>query len=803
MLLREFKTKAQGLPDLLPWVSLIENGVVLLKDGSFLTTATYRGPDTESASPAELNAISRQINEALKDFGAGWMLQVDAVRCPVQAYPEKNFFSSPVASLIDLERRELFSSLGELYETTHFLTLTFKPEPENAERAKKFLLSSTRELKVDYSFALKDFIRKTTSLFERLSNRFFLSPLSSEELLSFLASSLATQKRTVTLPSLPVYLDSLLAIEELYCGLAPRIGEKFLSLISLASYPLSTHPEALGFLTEMSLSYRWSSRFIFLSNEKATRELTKYRKNWFQKRLGLQSFVKESFNMEGQSFLNSDALSMAEDANAAICTQAAGESSFGYYTSTLVLSSTDEQELQAQSSEVIKRINQTGFLAKKETINAVEAFLGTIPGNSWQNIRKPLLQTRNLSDLMPLTSPWPGLELNPSPRFSSSYAPALMQTVTSGSTPFRLNLHVSDVGHTLVVGPTGSGKSTLVGLMIAQFFRYKDAQVFCFDKGRSQELLTAALSGEHFELGVEEAGFYPLGEIEKEEELLWAADWLETLVKLQGVNLEPRQRAEILKALRLLSKQPSRTLTELEVQDEAVREALEAYTLSGGLRILDASSDSIGESRLNTFELETILSMGEKSFVPVLLYLFHLIERRLTGQPTLIVLEEAWLMLGNELFSEKINDWLRTLRKKNASVLFLTQSLSEIVEAKSSSVILDSCPTRIFLPNPEASSSRASELYASLGLTQRQIEIIAQAEPKRHYYYTSPRGKRLFELSLGETAKSFVAVSDPERLERFRELRKKHPKDFLEYWYKEQMGNENNEDKTSNTTRDD
>ena len=143
MLLREFKTKAHGLPDLLPWVSLIEDGVVLLKEGSFLTSAIYRGPDTESASPAELNAISRQINAALKDFGAGWMLQVDAVRTPVQAYPEKNYFSSPVASLIDLERRELFSSLGELYETTHFLTLTFKPEPENAERAKNFLLSSS------------------------------------------------------------------------------------------------------------------------------------------------------------------------------------------------------------------------------------------------------------------------------------------------------------------------------------------------------------------------------------------------------------------------------------------------------------------------------------------------------------------------------------------------------------------------------------------------------------------------------------------------------------------------------------
>jgi len=111
--------------------------------------------------------------------------------------------------------------------------------------------------------------------------------------------------------------------------------------------------------------------------------------------------------------------------------------------------------------------------------------------------------------------------------------------------------------------------------------------------------------------------------------------------------------------------------------------------------------------------------------------------------------------------------------------------LSEISTSSSSSVILDSCPTKIFLPNPEARNPAAARLYSELGLTQKQQELIALSEPKRHYYYVSPLGKRLFELELGEVAKRFCAVSDPESLEEFRELREEYPKDYLHRWLKD------------------
>ena len=144
-----------------------------------------------------------------------------------------------------------------------------------------------------------------------------------------------------------------------------------------------------------------------------------------------------------------------------------------------------------------------------------------------------MLHSRNLADLLPLTSAWPGEETNPCP-FYPKGSPPLCHVATTGATPFRLNLHVGDVGHTLVFGPTGSGKSTLLTLLMAQFFRYPDAQVFSFDKGYSAYVLTSAAGGYHYDLGLDDISFCPFALIDQDPERLWAHDWLELLVRRQS-----------------------------------------------------------------------------------------------------------------------------------------------------------------------------------------------------------------------------------------------------------------------------
>jgi type IV secretion system protein VirB4 len=208
-----------------------------------------------------------------------------------------------------------------------------------------------------------------------------------------------------------------------------------------------------------------------------------------------------------------------------------------------------------------------------------------------------------------------------------------------------------------------------------------------------------------------------------------------------------------------------------------------AFSLAGPLgRFLDAERDVLLEGRFVTFELETLMAMGPKVIVPVVTYLFHRIDQRLDGRPTLIILDEAWIMLADSAFGAKIEEWLRTLRKKNAAVVLATQSLAEIANSPHRDVILESCPTKLYLPNPEAGNAATRDMYRRFGLTDRQIEIVAEATPKRDYYYVSPLGRRLFQFSLGPTALAFIGAGSKDDILFARRMMREHGDDWTVAW---------------------
>ena len=339
----------------------------------------------------------------------------------------------------------------------------------------------------------------------------------------------------------------------------------------------------------------------------------------------------------------------------------------------------------------------------------------------------------------------------------------------------------------MILGPTGAGKSTLLGFLMASHFRYRKAQIFAFDIGNSAYPLCHASGGDHYEIAGENSGlaFYPLADVDTENERVWAADWLETLFMLQGVTMTPSFRRDIHRALELLAASPKRTLTDLAhtLSEPELRDAIAHYTLSGSLgSLLDADRDGLRDNPFQVFEMQHLMALGEKNVVPVMLYLFHRIERRLHGEPTLLVLDEAWLMLSSPIFRDKIREWLKTMRKSNAAVVFGTQSISDVMRSEIRDVIVESCPTKIFLPNLEARNDVAAEAYASMGLTERQIEILAQLVPKRQYFYSSPLGRRVFELGLGPVALSFLGASGREDLAAMRTLIDDEPNTWPATW---------------------
>jgi type IV secretion system protein VirB4 len=322
----------------------------------------------------------------------------------------------------------------------------------------------------------------------------------------------------------------------------------------------------------------------------------------------------------------------------------------------------------------------------------------------------------------------------------------------------------------LVVGPTGAGKSVLLALLALQFRRYPDAQLYVFDKGFSARAAVLAMGGAHHALGLgadtgEALAFQPLRPIDDAAQRSWAAEWIAALLTHERVPLTPEVKDAIWSALASLASAPpeERTLTGLALllQSNALRTALGAYTLDGPYgRLLDAAEETFRLADVQCFETEAL--MGEAGVVaPVLSYLFHRLEERFTGKPTLLVLDEAWIFLDHPLFAARIREWLKTLRKKNVAVLFATQSLADIAGSSIAPAIVESCPQRIFLPNDRAMEPQTRAAYERFGLNPRQIELIARATPKRHYYLQSQRGNRLFELGLGPVALALCGASDP------------------------------------------
>ena len=331
-------------------------------------------------------------------------------------------------------------------------------------------------------------------------------------------------------------------------------------------------------------------------------------------------------------------------------------------------------------------------------------------------------------------------------------------------------------------------------MLVAQQFRYRGAQSFCFDKGYSALPLCMASGGRHYDIAGEDSrlAFCPLGRISDHGEASWAADWIEQLVELQGIQVTPRHRDEIFRSITQLSNSTTamsqRTMTNylMMLQSAELRDALRPYTIAGAAgHLLDAESDGLEDDFFQVFEMEHLMNLGEKTLLPVLLYLFHRIEKRFTGAPTLLVLDEAWLMLGHPVFRAKIREWLKVLRKANVAVVFATQSLSDLVRSGIADVIFESCPTKILLPNPEASTENSAPFYRQMGLNSRQIQIVASSTPKRQYYVVHPDGKRLFELGLSGAELAFVGASGKGDIARIRELAKVFNDDWPFHWLRE------------------
>ncbi|MEI3853643.1 MULTISPECIES: conjugal transfer protein TrbE [unclassified Ensifer] len=761
MNLAEYRNKSTRLADFLPWAALIGEGIVLNKDGSFQRTARFRGPDLDSAVPAELVAVAGRLNNAFRRLGSGWAIFMEAQRHPAAAYPASRF-PDPASALVDAERKADFEEAGAHFESSYFLTFLYLPPAEEAARAENWLYEGKAETGVNPHEILHGFIDRTSRVLQLVEG--FMPEcawLDDAGTLTYLHSTVSTRRHRVRVPETPIYLDALLADQALTGGLEPRLGDAHLRVLTIVGFPTATTPGILDDLNRLAFPYRWSTRAVMLDKTDATRLLTRIRRQWFAKRKSIAAILKEVITNETSVLVDSDAANKAADADLALQELGADHAGQAYVTASVVVWDADPRAADEKLRLVDKVIQGRDFTAMTETINAVDAWLGGLPGHAYANVRQPPISTLNLAHMVPLSAVWAGPE-----RDEHFQAPPLLLGKAEGSTPFRFSIHVGDVGHTLVVGPTGAGKSVLLALIALQFRRYERSRIFAFDFGGSIRAAALAIGGDWHDLGggltESSVSLQPLARLDDVAERAWAADWIVTILHREGVAISPDEKEHIWTALTSLASAPTieRTLTGLTVllQSNDLKQGLRPYCVGGPYgRLLDAESEHLGTASVQAFETEGLIGTGAAP--AVLQYLFHRIEDRLDGSPTLIIIDEGWLALDDQGFAGQLREWLKTLRKKNASVVFATQSLSDIDGSAIAPAIIESCQTRLLLPNERAIEPQIAVIYHRFGLNDRQIEILARATPKRDYYCQSRRGNRLFELGLSDVALALCTAS--------------------------------------------
>ncbi len=759
----------------IPWhyVSSKVEGVVVQKDGLLQRTFAFRGPDLEASAAYYINDLSLHLSNSVKRLGAGWAIQTEVQRFSTQVYPGGNF-TKLAPYLIDKERELAFMSFGKHFESSYYLTFTFRPPREITKKAINLFYSDTgHESSLDEDIA--HFESTMDDVVGILSTKLLIAPLDDTQTCEYLHSTISMNWHSITYPENPFFLDRLLPDEVLDIGLTMKLGEEYIPIIGIIDFPQSTYPAIFDKLNKAKQEYRWCSRYICLDKEEAIKKTEKAQQNHRGNQVGwFQSFIA-STTKEPPKQINGAAIVKEEDAAAAQIAIDTDEVSLGLYTSNIMVWDADLKKAKKKAQDVKKLVQSVGFVAKEETFNALEAWKSMMPGDMTSNIRALPVISSNFSHVVPLSAIWAGMiENNHAGEVTGVDLPHVICSTQDG-TPFFLNLNPRDVGHTIILGPTGGGKSTFLNLLELQFFKYPESQVIVLDKGRSARQPTMAFGGRYYEPGMNGVCFQPLQNLETLLDRTWATEWIESLIQIQGIQVTPGISSAITDAIDRMASisEKKRTITTFcqsvnyldpDSKQPILRETLRPYQLGGKYgAIFDADSTSITlDARYITLEMEYLMQMGESCVAPAISYIFHFIERLFTGRLTLLVLDEAWLFLRHPIFRAKIEEWLKTLRKKNVFVVFATQDVADAVNSSLCSTLIQQCHTKIFLADPEAETPAMSHAYATFGLSEAEIDALAHSVMKQDYLYTSTLGSRMFQLDLKREGLALALIGTPD-----------------------------------------
>jgi len=629
-------------------------------------------------------------------------------------------------------------------------------QPRSSLRALRSLLSSNRARRLLYEQIERDRLRlqqKVQSLSGQLNDLMTVELPGAEETLRILHRLVNLRPSKFQNAHLhgARHLDWQLCDSELEAHRGYlRLDDDYLRILTLKELPSETRPLLLQGLFDIPANFHVVTEWHPVDNAKARKEIASRRRHYHNSKTSFVSNLQDRGNTGNQDNLvdDSKAAAVAELGNALTAMGMEGKH-FGEFTLTVVVYDESRTKAEHTVAEFHKLFTQRDGLLYEERYNLLNAFFATVPGNKQFNLRKQWALNSNYADLSFLFTVDTGTPWNP--HLEREYLAVLEST---HGTPFFLNLHSGDVAHGLMLGATGAGKSFCTGFMLQSVQKY-DPLTFIFDLGGSYETVTRAFGGTYLNVGMKSPGFtinpFSLAPTNENQNFLYL--FLRVLIEAGGrYELTPEDEKALFAAIERAYKLPAeiRTLTNFASILGPLGERLHRWTQAGQFgHLFDNAEDTLAFSRFQTFNFD-----GWSDYPDILEpLLFYVLQRasseiekpQNTATFKLFVIDEAWIFLKNAT----IRDWIlkaeKTWRKKNAAMLLATQSVVELASSDMLHIVNESCPTKIFLANPNIDRKLYADVFQ---LNDTQLELLESLVPKRELLLIQPRGTKKLVLEV-------------------------------------------------------
>lgn len=768
MLPIRFRQEEPGHPlqALCPWLDFVTPDIILQKDGSLLAGYSYEGIDPDGAHEDAVTTATTMLERAysqLDDRITAWWILDKRIDPSYPAMEPHN----PVAVALDREYSVPYK-LGTTYATTFRFFMLYTP----ASGASTFFdrVSALRSDGKPLGLAIGDAVKESFSNrsafgrnikalkeniaeFRRIMQSFRSAapirfvPLRGDDMTDAL-SALLNRARPPMPRRKPLHtmLDSWLPTDEVKTGTNVIKFQNnkdivYVGALAMKKWPEGTTPMLFEMLAEREIEMTICQIVRFLGPLRSRAEIDGAIEYYKLTKSGLISHAmaaavhKEADPAAGKEAMLAACMAAKEELEAE-------SMNYCYHNLTVFVYGRSQKELETGIVTASDELALQGFTVIRETKNTMPSYTALLPGQWSQQVRYDLLSMANLADCSPVYTMLPGpvnhpffskdIYQRPVPAF------AIFKNKYGGRTYF--SPHVDQVGHMLIVAPTGGGKTTFVNFLLSQFQRYQDCQTFIFDRNQSCRIVTELHGGTHIDLKAKSAKFNPFFAMMdgSEDGKGWVREFIIRRLIEGNYIPTPEDRGLIDQALETMEANHRETgdklrmsMFAIETGTEKMRELLSEWTEGGPYGMFDSDVDGFSLSNWTTIEMLEIMR-NERIARAFMDYAFRKIYAALDGRPTFIYLEEASFLLNNEHFAPMLDDWLKTFRKKNAFVWLTLQSPDSITNAKMASTLLDNVLSMLMLHNQKVEAHR--ELYKKyFGLTDHQINMIKDLVRQREY----------------------------------------------------------------------